>query len=636
MVITFKDGSTREFEAGKSAYEIANAISPSLAKKSIFAKVNGVDYDLDTPINEDASLELVTKDMPEALHVLNHSCAHLLATAVKRLYPNACFGVGPAIEEGYYYDINTNTGSKLTDQDLPKIEEEMKKIVKEGLPFKREVCSREEALDLFKADKYKTELINDLPQDAVITSYVDGDYRDLCRGVHVRNTSVIKSFKLLSTAGAYWRGDSKNEMLSRVYGIAFFSEEELENYLHIIEERKKRDHKRIGRELELFMFSDYGPGLPFWLPKGYTLRRTLENWWIKVHEAHGYTVIDTPIMLSKELWETSGHWDHYKENMYITLVDENEFAIKPMNCPGAIQVYNNGIHSYRDLPLRYAELGYVHRHEASGALNGLFRVRGFHQDDAHTLLREDQIGDEVAAIIKVYDEIYSVFGLNYSIELSTRPEDNYIGAIETWDAAEAALKEACLATGHPFKINPGDGAFYGPKLDFKLRDSMNRIWQCGTIQLDMQLPGRFNCFYIDKDGKKVTPVMIHRACFGSLERFIGILIEHYAGAFPTWLAPVQVKVIPVNPDNNDYAYKLAQQFKDKGFKVEVDDREEKLGYKIREAQTKKIPYEVVIGRKEVETNTVNVRRYGSQDQATMGIDEFIKMVNADIASMGKK
>lgn len=636
MKITFKDGSVKEFAEGASAHEIAETISPSLAKKSVYARVNDVDEDLDTPITADARLELVTRDAPEALHVLNHSCAHLLATAVKRLYPQAMFGVGPAIEEGFYYDINPGDGSKFTEEDLPRIEEEMKAVAKEGLEFKREVVSRTEALALFKSDKYKTEIINDLPADAVISTYVDGDYRDLCRGVHIKNTGILKYFKLLSTAGAYWRGDSKNEMLSRIYGIAFFSQEELDEYLRIIEERKKRDHRKIGKELELFMFSDYGPGLPFWLPKGYTLRRTLEDWWIKIHKAHDYVVIETPVMLSKELWETSGHWDHYKENMYITMVDDKEFAIKPMNCPGAILVYNNAIHSYKELPLRYAELGYVHRHEASGALNGLFRVRAFHQDDAHILLREDQIGDEVANIIKVYDEIYSVFGLNYSIELSTRPVDNYIGKVETWDAAEADLEKACRATGHPFKINPGDGAFYGPKLDFKLRDSMNRIWQCGTIQLDMQLPGRFNCFYIDKDGGKTTPVMIHRACFGSLERFIGILIENYAGAFPTWLAPVQVKVIPVNEENNSYAEELMKLFKDAGFKAELDDREEKLGYKIRDAQTKKIPYEVVVGKKEVAERSVNVREYSSTEQKSMTPEAFIALVQEDIDSLGKK
>ena len=632
MKITFLDGSSKEFENGKSAYEIAQAISPSLAKKSIYAIVNGEEYDITRPINQDSTLELKMKE--DSFSVLNHSCAHLLATAVKKLYPKAQFGVGPAIEEGFYYDINPGDGVKFTENDFEVLEKEMKKIASTDAPFIRKEVSKKEALELFKNDKYKTELINDLEDGAVITTYQDGDYMDLCRGPHVASTKYLKNFKLLAVSGAYWRGDSKNEQLQRIYGVCFFDEAELTEHLHILEERQKRDHRKIGKDLELFMFSEYGPGLPFWLPNGYTLRRTLEDFWLKLHRANGYLVINTPIMLSKELWVTSGHWDHYKEDMYITKVDDMEYAIKPMNCPGAIQVYNNSLHSYKDLPLRYAELGHVHRHEASGALNGLFRVRTFTQDDAHTLLRADQIPDEIARILKIYDEIYSVFGLDYNIELSTRPFDNYIGEIEVWDAAEKALTEACLATGHKFKINPGDGAFYGPKLDFKLRDSMNRIWQCGTIQLDMQLPGRFDCFYIDKDGSKVTPVMIHRACFGSLERFIGIITENYAGAYPTWLAPVQVKILPVNNKYHlEYAKKIGEILAENNIRYEIDDREEKLGYRMREAQTKKIPYQFVLGDNEVANNTLNVRKFGSQEQKSYDVNEFVKMLVEEIKSL---
>lgn len=632
MKITFLDGSSKEFENGKSAYEIAQAISPSLAKKSIYAIVNGEEFDITRPINQDSTLELKMKE--DSFSVLNHSCAHLLATAVKKLYPKAQFGVGPAIEEGFYYDINPGDGVKFTENDFEVLEKEMKKIASTDAPFIRKEVSKKEALELFKNDKYKTELINDLEDGAVITTYQDGDYMDLCRGPHVSSTKYLKNFKLLAVSGAYWRGDSKNEQLQRIYGVCFFDEAELTEHLHILEERQKRDHRKIGKDLELFMFSEYGPGLPFWLPNGYTLRRQLEDFWLKLHRANGYYVINTPIMLSKELWVTSGHWDHYKEDMYITKVDDMEYAIKPMNCPGAIQVYNNSLHSYKDLPLRYAELGHVHRHEASGALNGLFRVRTFTQDDAHTLLRADQIPDEIARILKIYDEIYSVFGLDYNIELSTRPFDNYIGEIEVWDAAEKALTEACLATGHKFKINPGDGAFYGPKLDFKLRDSMNRIWQCGTIQLDMQLPGRFDCFYIDKDGSKVTPVMIHRACFGSLERFIGIITENYAGAYPTWLAPVQVKILPVNNKYHlEYAKKIGEILAENNIRYEIDDREEKLGYRMREAQTKKIPYQFVLGDNEVANNTLNVRKFGSQEQKSYDVNEFVKMLVEEIKSL---
>ncbi len=635
MKIKFLDGSVKEFENGLSALDIANKLSPSLAKKSICAKVNDHLIDLTRAINEDCDFELITKDDPRAMDILNHSCSHLMASAIKKLYPNAMFGVGPSIEEGFYYDVNPGDDVKFNDADLLKIEKEMKHIVSQNIKFERKEVSKEEALEIFKNDKYKKEIINELPDNETITIYVHGDYCDLCRGPHVVSTNVLKNFKLLSVSAAYWRGDSKNEQLQRVYGTCFPTEEGLKEHLLILEERKKRDHRKLGKELELFMLSEYGPGLPFWLPKGYTLRRTLEDFWLDLHRKRGYLTINTPIMLNRELWETSGHWDHYKDDMFTIEVEDGTYAIKPMNCPGAILVYKNDLHSYKDLPLRYSELGNVHRYEASGALNGLFRVRGFTQDDAHILLREDQISDEVARILALYDYVYSIFGLDYSIELSTRPED-YIGTIDVWNEAEEALEKACLATGHKFKINPGDGAFYGPKLDFKLRDSMNRIWQCGTVQLDMQLPGRFNCTYIAEDGSKKVPVMIHRACFGSLERFIGIIIENYAGVFPTWLAPVQAKLIPVNCEiHMEYVNKLADILEKNNIRFEIDNRDEKLGYKIREAQTKKIPYQLVCGDNEASNNLVTYRKHGSNETVTVSIDEFIEKIKNEINSLGK-
>lgn len=626
--ITLKDGSKKEIESGKLVIEVAKELSPSLAKKCCVAKLDDVLVDLKTPIVKDCKLELVLLDDKEALAVLNHSCAHLLAHAMKRLYPDTCFGVGPAIEEGFYYDFKVNCPVML--EDLPKIEEEMKKIVKENISIAHYKLSKVEAKEKFKNDKFKCELI-DAVEDETVRIYEQEDYADVCRGPHVISTGILKNFKLLNVSGAYWRGDSKNEMLTRIYGTCFATSEELEQHLHILEERKKRDHRKLGKELGLFMISEYGPGLPFWLPKGYQLRRSLEDFWLDLHKKRGYLTINTPIMLNRELWETSGHWDHYKEDMFTIEVEDGTYAIKPMNCPGAILVYKNDLHSYKELPLRYSELGNVHRYEASGALNGLFRVRGFTQDDAHILLREDQVGEEVGRILSLYDYVYSIFGLDYSIELSTRPEENYIGSIEVWDEAEEALKKACLATGHDFKINPGDGAFYGPKLDFKLRDSMNRIWQCGTVQLDMQLPGRFNCTYIAEDGTKRTPVMIHRACFGSLERFIGIITENYAGAFPTWLAPVQVKIIPVSLEKHqEYCSFLNEVLIKHDIRFENDYREEKLGYKIREAQTQKIPYTLVIGDKEVEGKLVTYRKHGTQEQITVSIDEFIQIIEQHI------
>ena len=637
MKITFLDGNSKEFENGKSALDIANSISSSLAKKSVVAKVNGEFYDLTRPINCDATLELVTKENGDVLFpVLNHSCAHLLANAIKELYPNAHFGVGPAIEEGFYYDMDLGE-VKLTEEDLPKIEKKMQALVAGGADIKRFEVSKEEALKLFSDDPYKTELISELPNGEQITIYEQGSFRDLCRGPHVSSTKWLKNFKLLSVSGAYWRGDSEKAQLQRVYGTCFMDEAALKEHLHNLEERKKRDHRKLGKELELFMLSEYGPGFPFWLPNGMVLRRELENFWAKIHRKNGYDLIQTPVMLSKELWETSGHWYNYKENMYISKIDERDFAIKPMNCPGGMLVYKNSIHSYRDFPLRLGELGLVHRHEASGALNGLFRVRNFTQDDAHIFITEDQIEEEIGRIIDLYDEVYSVFGLSYHIELSTRPEDKYIGEIKTWDRAEKALANAMEKKGINYKLNPGDGAFYGPKLDFKLRDSMNRIWQCGTIQLDMNLPERFDLTYISEDGTKKRPIMLHRALFGSFERFIGIIIEHFAGAFPTWLAPVQVALIPVNNEYHlEYVNKLKEIFENEDIRVKVDDRDEKLGYKIRESQTKKIPYQLVCGDNEVKENMITYREYGKQAQTTVSIDEFVKMIKEEIKTLHRK
>ena len=568
----------------------------------------------------------------EKLNVLNHSCAHLLAQAVSHLFSNAKFWVGPVIEEGFYYDIDLGDHS-ITDEDIEKIEKEMKKISKDGKRIVRNEISREEALEKFKDDPYKIDLINNMPDDATISTYTQGDFTDLCRGPHVETVKELKNFKLLKHSGAYWKGDANNKMLQRIYGVCFPTEEELAEHLNQIEEAKKRDHRKLGKEMDLFMMSDYGPGLPFWLPNGYVLRRTLEDFWLKLHAERGYTTIDTPIFLNRELWETSGHWDHYKEDMYTFDVEDGTYAIKPMNCPGAILVYNNGLHSYKELPLRYSELGHVHRYEASGALSGLFRVRGFTQDDAHILLMESQIGDEVARILELYDYVYSIFGLNYSIELSTRPE-SFIGEVAVWDEAEKALEKACKATGRDFKVNPGDGAFYGPKLDFKLTDSLGRVWQCGTVQLDMQLPSRFNCTYVAEDGTKKTPVMIHRACFGSLERFIGILIENYAGVFPLWLAPRQICIIPVNGEvHGEYCRNLLAKLKEAGFKAELDDRNEKLGYRMREAQIAKIPVTLVIGDNEMNSNSVNMRRHGQEGQESMSVDELIAKLSKEVKDM---
>ncbi len=562
-------------------------------------------------------------------HTLNHSASHLMAEAIMNLYPEAKLGFGPAIEDGFYYDIDLPFS--LKDEDLPLIEKEMHKIAARNETFVRKEVSKDEALKLFKDNPYKIELINGI--EGTITVYYQGKFFDLCAGPHVERTGQIQNFKLLSIAGAYWRGDSKNKQLQRIYGTCFEKKDELDAYLKLLEERKARDHRKLGKELGLFMLSEYGPGFPFWLPKGMILRTELENMWKEVHSQFDYLLVDTPIMLSKELWITSGHWDHYKDNMYTTKIDEKEFAIKPMNCPGAILCYKNDLHSYRELPLRYAELGHVHRYEASGALNGLFRVRSFTQDDAHTFVRVDQIEDEINSILKLFDKIYSMFGLNYAIELSTRPEEGYIGSIDVWNESERILKEACQKSGKEFKINPGDGAFYGPKLDFKVKDCMNRVWQCGTIQLDMNLPERFDVTYINEDGEKERPVLIHRACLGSIERFIGIIIEHFAGAFPLWISPEQVRVLPVNNNFHlEKAKEIVANLKKEGIRASIDDSEDKLGYRMRNAQVNKVPYTLVIGDHEKEEGTVTYRHFGSKKQITIPFDEFVILLKKEISS----
>ena len=566
----------------------------------------------------------------EKLSVLNHSCAHLLAHAVKRLYPNAKFWVGPVIDEGFYYDMDLGD-IKLSEDDLDKISKEMKKIAKSEKRISRVELSKEEALDMFHDDPYKIDLIENMPDGEVISAYKQDDFIDLCRGPHVESTKKCKNFKLLKVSGAYYKGDSKNKMLQRVYGVCFETPEQLEEHLEFLEEAKKRDHKKIGKELGLFMFSEYGPGFPFWLPNGMTLRKTLEDFWYEEHKKEGYLFIKTPIMLNRDLWEISGHWANYQDNMYTSKIDEKEFAIKPMNCPGGLLVYKNGLHSYRDFPLRLGELGQVHRHEASGALNGLFRVRTFTQDDAHIFLTEDQLEDEIIRLIAFIDRVYNIFGLSYEIELSTRPEEKYIGSIEVWNKAEEALAKACEHAGKTCKVNPGDGAFYGPKLDFHVKDSLGRVWQCGTIQLDMNLPERFDITYVDKDGSKKRPIMLHRVIFGSIERFIGIITEHFAGHFPTWLAPVQVNIIPVNSEYHlEYAEKVKEALEQIGVRVEIDNRDEKLGYRMRESQLRKIPYNLVLGDQEKETETVNVRKFGQKEEQKIKLEEFVQNIKKEI------
>ena len=627
--IILPDGSAKKYAAGTTLGEAVKQLSNSLAKKVLAANVNGELTDLREELVDGSEVAFLTFEEDGGKHTLRHTASHILAQAVKRLWPEAKLAIGPAIDKGFYYDIDME--HTLTPEDLGKIEKEMSRIVKENLPITKSVMPRQEAIEFFKAknEDYKVELIQDLPEDAVISCYSQGDFIDLCAGPHVASTGKVKAFKLQSIAGAYWRGDEKNKMLQRIYGTAFEKKEELDAYLHLLEEAAKRDHRKLGKELGLFVIKEEGPGFPFFLPKGMALRNELENFWREVHHDFDYEEIRTPIILSKHLWETSGHWDHYRENMYTTIIDDEEYAIKPMNCPGGILVYQNEMHSYRDFPLRYAELGLVHRHELSGALHGLFRVRAFTQDDAHVFMLPDQMQTELMKVIELFDRIYSQFGLKYHVELSTKP-DNAMGDDAIWEAATEALRNAIEAKGIPYVINPGDGAFYGPKLDYHIEDSLGRTWQCGTIQLDMNLPERFQIEYIGEDGQKHRPIMIHRACFGSMERFIGILTEHYAGAFPTWMAPVQVKILPISEKHVEYAKELAKQMHRDYVRVEVDNRSEKIGYKIRQAQMAKVPYMLVVGDKEVEEGTVNVRKHGGDELGSVPFEEFFNSIKIEI------
>ena len=627
--IILPDGSAKEYAAGTTLGEAVKQLSNSLAKKVLAANVNGELTDLREELVDGSEVAFLTFEEDGGKYTLRHTASHILAQAVKRLWPEAKLAIGPAIDKGFYYDIDME--HTLTPEDLGKIEKEMSRIVKENLPITKSVMSRQEAIEFFKSknEDYKVELIEDLPEDAVISCYAQGDFIDLCAGPHVASTGKVIAFKLQSIPGAYWRGDEKNKMLQRIYGTAFEKKEALDAYLHMLEEAAKRDHRKLGKELGLFVIKEEGPGFPFFLPKGMALRNELENFWREVHHDFEYDEIRTPIILNKQLWETSGHWEHYRENMYTTIIDDEEYAIKPMNCPGGILVYQNEMHSYRDLPLRYAELGLVHRHELSGALHGLFRVRAFTQDDAHVFMLPEQMQSELMKVIELFDRIYSQFGLKYHVELSTKP-DNAMGDDAIWEAATEALRNAIEAKGIDYVINPGDGAFYGPKLDYHIEDSLGRTWQCGTIQLDMNLPERFNVEYIGEDGQKHRTIMIHRACFGSMERFIGILTEHYAGAFPTWMAPVQVKVLPISEKHVEYANQLAKQMRHDYVRVEVDDRNEKIGYKIRQAQMEKVPYMLVVGDKEMEDNSVNVRKHGGDELGTVPFDEFFNSIKIEI------
>ena len=629
--ITLKDGAVREVENGTSVLDFVKNLSNSLAKKALACKIDGETKDLTTVIDGDHQIDILTFEDADGRWALRHSAAHIMAQAVKRLYgdKNVKLAIGPAIDNGFYYDFDME--HQLNNEDLLKIEKEMKKIVKENLPIVRKEVTRQEALDYFNAEgeTYKIELINDLPEDSMITMYTQGEFTDLCAGPHVVSTGKIKALKLQSVAGAYWRGNEKNKMLQRIYGTAFEKQADLDAYLKMLEEAAKRDHRKLGRELDLFSLHEEGPGFPFFHPNGMVIRNELINYWREVHRKFGYQEIKTPMILNRKLWETSGHWDHYKENMYFTKIDDEDYAIKPMNCPGGMLVYLTQQHSYRDLPLRLGELGLVHRHELSGALHGLMRVRNFTQDDAHIFMLPSQIEDEIQKTIDLFDQVYSTFGLTYHAELSTRPDDS-MGSDEIWEQATNALKNALEHRGLKYVINEGDGAFYGPKIDFHLTDSIGRTWQCGTIQLDMLMPEKFDLTYIGEDGQKHRPVMIHRVVYGSIERFIGILIENYAGAFPAWLAPVQVKILPISDKYADYAHEIKRKMFDLGIRVEVDDRNEKIGYKIREAQVKKIPYSIIVGESEMENKNISVRKRREKDTVTMDTDTFISNLLEEI------
>ena len=619
------DGSKRQLEKAMTVVEFAKTIGSSLGKSTVGAIIDGKQVDPSYVIEKSGEIQIITATSEEGIAIIRHSAAHIMAQAVQRLFPNTKVTIGPVIENGFFYDFDPE--KPFTEEDLEKIEKEMEKIVKENYPFVRSEMTAEEAKKYFaeKGETYKVEIIEDLGAEKV-SIYQQGEFVDLCRGTHIPSTGFLKAFKLMSTAGAYWRGNSNNKMLQRIYGVAFGSKKELDEYLTMLAEAEKRDHRKLGKQLDLFFLDEHGPGFPFFMPKGVELFNKLQEVWRVEHKKKNYKEIKTPIMLDKELWEISGHWFNYRENMYTSEIDEKEYAIKPMNCPGSIIAYKNNLHSYKDLPLKYGEMGLVHRHEFSGALHGLMRVRAFTQDDAHVFCTEEQIEEQIIEIIDLYDKFYTLFGFEYNIELSTKPE-KAIGSDEIWAMAEAKLESALQHKGIAYKLNPGDGAFYGPKIDFKMKDSIGRIWQCGTIQLDFNLPTRFEMSYIGSDGEKHEPVMIHRAMYGSLERFIGILIEHYAGAFPVWLAPVQVKVLTISQEQVSYAEEVVAKLQEAGIRVELDTREEKIGYKIREANgEKKIPVQLVLGKNEMSNNEVNVRRFGSQDSTTMLLDDFIKEI----------
>lgn len=626
--MTLKDGSIKECEAGVSVLEVAESLSSGLARVACCGLVNGERVDLRTRLNEDCTLEILTFNDKEGRWAFRHTAAHIMAQAVKRLYPEVKLAIGPAIEEGFYYDFDTP--QPFSQEDFEKIEAEMKKIVKEKLPIERFELPRDEAIKLMEVadEPYKVELIQDLPEGETISFYKQGEFVDLCAGPHLMNTKPVEAFKIMSVAGAYWRGNEKNKMLSRLYATAFSKKAELNDYLEKLEEAKKRDHRKLGKELELFTLLDEGPGFPFFLPKGMELKNTLIEYWRQIHKKAGYVEVSTPIILNKQLWLRSGHWDHYRDNMYTTVIDEEDYAIKPMNCPGGMLVYKTKMHSYKDLPLRVGELGLVHRHELSGALHGLMRVRNFTQDDAHIFMLPEQIKDEIKGVVRLIDEVYKTFGFKYKIELSTMPED-HVGELEAWEMATNGLREAIEELGYDYEVNEGDGAFYGPKLDFKLEDSLGRTWQCGTIQLDFQLPERFELEYIGPDGEKHRPVMIHRVVFGSIERFIGVITEHFAGAFPTWLSPVQVKVLPISDKYHDYARKVYDTLEQAGIKVEMDERAEKIGYKIREARNMRTPFILVVGAQEEADGTVNVRSRKGEEGA-MKLEEIVARVQDEI------
>ena len=628
--VTLPDGSVKQFEAPVSCQQIAESISMGLARNAVAAEVNGAMCQMDKVVDCDAEFKVFTLKDENGLEVLRHSTAHLMAQAISHIWKNAKFAIGPAIKNGFYYDIDFE-GDVIAPEDLEKIEKEMVEIVKQNLPIVREEMPRLQALEFFKqrGDQYKVEILSELDAETV-SLYRQGDYVDLCRGPHMTSTGKLKVFKLTSIAGAYWRGDTKNKMLTRIYGTAFEKKQELDEYITRLEEAKRRDHRKLGRELDLFDIFDEGPGFPFFFPKGMILRNILEDFWRKEHQKAGYVEIKTPMILNQELWHRSGHWDHYKDNMYVVKIDDEDYAIKPMNCPGGMLVYKRKPHSYRDLPERVAELGLVHRHELSGALHGLMRVRCFTQDDAHIFMTPDQIEGEIEGVVRLIDKIYSVFGFKYNLELSTRPEDS-MGSDEQWETATNALKKALETLGKPYEINEGDGAFYGPKIDFHLEDSIGRTWQCGTIQLDFQMPERFDLTYVGQDGEKHRPVMIHRVVFGSIERFIAILTEHYAGAFPLWLSPEQVKIVPISENQIDYAHSVCEKLVELGIRASVDDRNEKMGYRIREAQLQKIPYMLVLGEKEKEAGIVAVRNRKKGDLGTMSFDDFSAKLQKEIA-----